>query len=290
MNAQAFSFQLAFEDAAGNRDTLELGFDPNATDGIDASFGETNLLGTAPNSGLDVRVSDEWEKRMNQGLASGTFHTKKQILEKTNCSAGIANDYLMSLTLDIRTDFWPVTVSWDSAFFSGYFNDTSGLCYGLALLTDGPYNGIQGFVDGYSNLPLVSMQSSTNYSFSTNVSPSTAFPQHSYMDAAGDSVPVFWFFFNELTFYQVGIEDEMTAGPKVEIFPNPSHGQNALKIDANGHEITDLKCFDLQGKEMPTHFRSGQIDISMFPAGMYCLKGVLDDHLLFREAFVVQRH
>lgn len=288
--AQAFSFKLAFEDAVGNKDTLELGFDPMATDSIDPGWGETNLIGTTPNSGLDVRVSDEWEKRANQSLPSGTFHTKKQILEKTNCSTGIHPGELMFLTFDIRTDFWPVTVSWDSIpFAEGWMTDTISYCYKLALLTDGPYNGVQFFVDGYSSLPPIGMQGSGSpYSFSSNVATaSSSYPQHSYVDAQGDSVPVFWFFFNELTFYYVGIEDGLVT-PRISISPNPSLGHSHLNISAVDHAISELSCFDLQGKEMPIRYANGQINISMLPKGVYFLKGVLDNGSIFHEKFIVQ--
>ncbi len=61
--AQEFSFTLNFEDALGNTDSLIIGYDNNGTDGIDAAFGEVNIISVPYNSGIDVRISDEWWNR-----------------------------------------------------------------------------------------------------------------------------------------------------------------------------------------------------------------------------------
>lgn len=39
-----FEFELYFEDALGNRDTIILGYDDSATDGIDIGFEEERLI------------------------------------------------------------------------------------------------------------------------------------------------------------------------------------------------------------------------------------------------------
>src|SRR5690554_219642 len=73
--AQTFQFQMFFEDAIGNKDTLTIGYDLNGTELIDSSFGEENIIGIPLDSTFDVRISDAF---YNYGNA--TFHTKKQIL------------------------------------------------------------------------------------------------------------------------------------------------------------------------------------------------------------------
>jgi hypothetical protein len=55
-----FSFQLFFEDAIGNKDTVTLGYDYNATSGIDAAFGEVDILGVTWNNDFEVRGSDRY--------------------------------------------------------------------------------------------------------------------------------------------------------------------------------------------------------------------------------------
>src|SRR5690554_936883 len=53
-----FEFELYFEDAAGNKDTITLGYDENATDSVDIAFGEANLAGQLWGEDLDVRIGD----------------------------------------------------------------------------------------------------------------------------------------------------------------------------------------------------------------------------------------
>ena len=41
--SQEFKFNLFFQDSKGNKDTITLGYDINATDSIDSKLGETNI-------------------------------------------------------------------------------------------------------------------------------------------------------------------------------------------------------------------------------------------------------
>ena len=60
LSAQEFHFQMFFKDAAGNRDTIELGYDPFATDSLDFQFGEENIITRNFKGILDVRISNEY--------------------------------------------------------------------------------------------------------------------------------------------------------------------------------------------------------------------------------------
>ena len=70
-----FSFDLYFEDASGFKDTLILGYDQSATNGVDQAFGEIN------------EISQPWSSNLfqvfltNSGLEP-TLKSKKQILMK----------------------------------------------------------------------------------------------------------------------------------------------------------------------------------------------------------------
>ena len=101
---QEFSFKMYFEDAIGNKDTLELGYDVNATDTIDAILGEINIIGIPLDSVFDIRISDAyWNNNV------GTFQTKKQIVQSNNCRA------LSFITIDLKCNNWPVTATWDNS-------------------------------------------------------------------------------------------------------------------------------------------------------------------------------
>jgi hypothetical protein len=57
---EEFSFNLAFEDSFGNRDTLNLGYDPISTDSIDLAFGEVNINGQVWNSSFEARTFENY--------------------------------------------------------------------------------------------------------------------------------------------------------------------------------------------------------------------------------------
>jgi hypothetical protein len=73
------SFQMKFVDAAGNADSITLGYDITATDTLDSFFGETNIVSVAYKSGLDVRVGNKYYP---SSPGQSPFQCKKQILFK----------------------------------------------------------------------------------------------------------------------------------------------------------------------------------------------------------------
>ncbi|MCE9540441.1 MAG: hypothetical protein K8R85_14670, partial [Bacteroidetes bacterium] len=111
VKGQQFSFQMKFADAVGNTDSIIMGYDINATDTIDALFGEINIIGLPLDTSLDVRISNEWYYR-NYLNTNGTYQTKKQIIYK-NCT----NFWYSVQSIDILTKHWPVTMTWDSTLF-----------------------------------------------------------------------------------------------------------------------------------------------------------------------------
>jgi hypothetical protein len=124
IQAQAeFSFQLFFEDALGNKDTVTIGYDDNATSGIDAAFGEIDILGVPWNSTFEVRGSD----RYTNGTPS--FQSKVDIQNSPSFH-----------TIDIHCLTYPFVVSWDSIPFSSpllsgtelYFPNIADLSFRLA--------------------------------------------------------------------------------------------------------------------------------------------------------------
>ena len=139
--SQEFKMKLWFQDAVGNKDSIELGYDLLATDSIDSQYGETNSITTPWSNNFEVRISNEWKNRFNNNQ-SGTYHTKKQIVKKQLCSIP------HSVTaIDIKAQHWPVTVSWDSTL---NFTD----CYNSSLLTSVmPYGwwDTPGFISLFAN-------------------------------------------------------------------------------------------------------------------------------------------
>lgn len=136
--AQQFSFRMVFVDFLGNRDTVTLGYDDNATNGIDAALGEQNIAGQPYKPGLDVRASNIWWKKhadaqsflqgkdamVDAFINEPAMQAKKQFVKNTNsCILGSVHKgpfwkIIPIIELDVRTENWPVLAYWDSSVFS----------------------------------------------------------------------------------------------------------------------------------------------------------------------------
>ena len=110
-SAQEFSFELYFEDALWNRDTLVFGYDPLATDSIDVAFGEENIITQPWDSVFEVRISDYYYE--NPTLRPTSFNSNKGIFKKRT-----GYNYLTTaMQINIKSNHFPITVSCDSTLF-----------------------------------------------------------------------------------------------------------------------------------------------------------------------------
>ncbi len=115
---EEFSYKLYFEDAAGNKDTVVIGFDANGTKGIDAIFGEEDILNHPWSNNMEVRIGNMTQNPgggTNMGPYPSSFtainHTKKQIVKK-DCSQNWSQAYEVVYVLLKHVEF-PLTISWD---------------------------------------------------------------------------------------------------------------------------------------------------------------------------------
>ncbi len=109
VTAQEFCFPLIFEDAIGNRDTVFMGYDPNATDSIDIAFGEENIIMLPWNNMLDVRAG-EVKDFLEFDTIAPSYQSKKQIASKT-CN------FYHKLSILVKCDNYPLKISWDTTAF-----------------------------------------------------------------------------------------------------------------------------------------------------------------------------
>jgi len=108
-----FSFDLYFEDALGNRDTITLGYDPLATDGIDSQFGEENIIALPWDSVFEVRIGDKTYSGTNW-LSDNSYLTKRQILQSYCDNSTISN----RVSLQLKSTNFPVKVKWNRELFA----------------------------------------------------------------------------------------------------------------------------------------------------------------------------
>lgn len=163
MAQEEASFKLYFEDFTGNKDTLILGYDENATNGIDVAYGEENIISQLWSGGFEVRISDAQIAYPDPPYSiysypnSENFHSKKQIIKK-DCLSNLWNSF--ELTLLIKNAVYPVKFTINSdAWVSGcsslsFVTDLHPGCWfdcsvtGTEYLIDNPIEILNGDIDG----------------------------------------------------------------------------------------------------------------------------------------------
>jgi hypothetical protein len=230
LHAQQFSFPMVFVDAAGNRDTLILGYDNNATNAIDVGFGEQNINSTPYNSTLDARAGNNWWKAhaSSQAYLQGKdpfvdafinatpMQTKTQVVKNTNsCYPGAIwqgsfKTEVPIIELNIRTNNWPVTAHWDRDAFKEP-------CRNGTVFTD-MHPG--GWWDGGLTSFKAELPQRDSFVFSFN--------SQNTITYGTEKIPVYWLAFGDtsLSFDDLEMEwllhiPSTTAKAELRIFPNP---------------------------------------------------------------------
>ncbi|MCF6170808.1 MAG: T9SS type A sorting domain-containing protein [Bacteroidales bacterium] len=268
MFGQEFSFSIVFEDAIGNKDTLVLGYDANATDTIDEEFGEINIIGIPLDSLFDVRVSDAFWKN---GI--GTFQTKKQIVPANSCTGPSL------ITIDFKCVNWPVTASWDNSVF----DDT---CREGSVFTS-VHPGGWWDTGSPSDLWRAELKNENEVTFTSNVIPGAFNENYAYINQVSDTIPVFWLAFGKAGLLWMDV-DEIDQEKSLAIFPNPNDG--SFFVDNRFSEKGALRIFTLKGGEVESlHIDANTLQFisTDLPAGMYM--AVLElPHQRLSAKFVVQ--
>jgi hypothetical protein len=116
LQAQAFRFELWFEDAAGQRDTIALGYDDEATWGIDPQFGEVDIKSHPLGDSLEVRLAyyEYGTLGCDETMFDPTlFHTKTRIYPG-ECAATFEEEASMIIIVNA---VFPLRMSWDRSLF-----------------------------------------------------------------------------------------------------------------------------------------------------------------------------
>lgn len=257
--AQEFSFELYFEDAVGNKDTLILGYDPMATDSIDVVFGETNIISDPWDSLFDVRITDKFFIRGDSESDTATFHTKKQIV---NYSCNTRPHTLSAI--DIKAKYWPVTASWNSVLFQDS-------CLNGSIFTSFHPGGWWD-VGSPSDLALVILGQQSQATFSSQIRLSVGGhlnDNYAYVSEEGDTISIFWQAFGDSNLVRVAINEKEREA--IKIYPNPVSDFLNIQCDNVGR-IDRIRIFNSLGGLMRIEPGANRIDLRNLPNGMYVVQ------------------
>lgn len=139
--SQEFHTTFYLSNDQGLLDSVTIGFDPEAADGIDPTYGEQDLL-HLPMADFELRTGQVYNERMTyfEDLEHPVLDSLAQYAGKTEiipkeCSyfLPVSNQagFLPSITLFIKTDTFPVVLKWDKQAFEN-------ACVQMSFLTDWP--------------------------------------------------------------------------------------------------------------------------------------------------------
>ncbi|WP_156169010.1 T9SS type A sorting domain-containing protein [Kordia jejudonensis] len=261
-SAQEFSVELFFQDAAGNQDSVILGYDDNATDDIDAAFNEVNIITTPYTTGLDVRISDELKARITYPIPlTPTYHTKKQIFRK-DCPT----DFTIH-AIDIVTDHWPVTLTWDNSLF----NDACRNGTVFTSISPGGWWDTSSPSDFSSGFWRVQLLNQTQVVFDDNTYYTGAStPNYSYTSDDNRVVSVFWFTFGNES-QLLSTEEEKLSN--VVVYPNPTSDEVKIDLGTINLEVDTIALLDIHGKRSNvTLDKNNVIQLKQRKSGIYFVK------------------
>lgn len=260
-NAQEFAFPIYFEDAAGYKDTLVLGYDITATDSVDIAFDEINIISEPLNDELDVRVSNAFFR--GYGELPATYHTKKQII-KNSCGYGFP--VYPVICIDIKSNHWPVNVMWDSTLFVDTCVAESQFASFLYWSWD---------ITWPNDFNLYLNQQSSQIA-KTESDPSDDLTY--YINDSGDTIRVFFIVLDDEQ-YTENIESHEVFDFK--IFNN----KEILTVSSDQFVIGKIEILDLAGKTVIVE-NAKAISIAGLPEGLYLCRVYVSSGIIKTFKFI----
>jgi hypothetical protein len=246
-----FSFYLYFEDALGNRDTITIGYDPLATDGIDELFGEENIISQAWDSVFEVRISDYYDR--NAVGEQVSFNTEKCIQYK------FSQPYFKTnrIEIDIHAKHFPIKISCDSTLLQtaerrGTF---------ITSMLPGGWFDTGGFVTNlfYNPQTLINFAGFESWSL---------YPFNYYYLEASDSVFVCWAAIADSNVNTSNVLENKLEN-KIEVFPNPVFNNSNLHISSGDY----YNLCNIQGHLIKSGgIENKSINLENIPPGVYYIK------------------
>lgn len=243
--SQNFDFRVRFfaTDALGRMDTVELGFDPDFTNGLDAQLGEINLFGQ-PADTLEIRILQRDPANWNNLCSGGgdsiyfleNFDSRLNVRKDLYSFSGIDYFYFGNFELMVFAKDLPVTITADLSelpdYFSGY-SSIKTMGTGCIALNENP---LYPFL-GSQPLAVVNGDSTT---------------LHVYLQ------------------HEVGVKDPF-ANSRFRIAPNPVSSDFELQgLEADG--LVDYEILNGLSKTVLKGTSTGTFRMETLSSGMYYLK------------------
>ncbi|HLP20207.1 MAG TPA: T9SS type A sorting domain-containing protein [Chitinophagales bacterium] len=246
--AQQFSTPITFNNFisypfnVAGRDTIIIGYDPAASDTLDTSFGETNILGNYYDTVLDVRISNIWGIQNSPAYFGQTpYQTKKQIAPD-RCGTNAPS----IIELNIKSKYWPVYVYWTRPEFQDSCRNGSS----LTNMNPADWWGGQGFREVFAIW---------NYH--------PIYPNQWYHIQGNDTIYTYWIGLGDSESVALKIIDMQTDNHGIRVYPNPVIDR--FTVEAPGDfNLEYVELYSVDGRLL-LKTSDGAVNISNFSRGIY---------------------
>ena len=244
---QGFEIPIYFEDSAGYKDTIVLGYDPLASYAIDTSFGEINIIDSSYNDDFEVRAAIYEYDGNNYGYLPRIIESKKMIVGNV-CSNPSYTGEDNSIMVVIKSHNWPITMTWDKTLFQE-------VCNFLDIIDCTPGGWFDVCGGGHPHM-FFEMRLTDTVSY---------YDAEFKIETDIDTLSALFFrFYSD---FGSGFED--ASEKTIDFFPNPTQGLISFDYPLN----TDDKIFvtDIMGRQVSFKYSNQEVDLLHAPDGMYIL-------------------
>jgi len=263
--AQKFSTKLYFLNKTGEKDTIEVGYDINATSGVDAEFGEVSY--STPLDSMKFKTFI-----LTSGQESPSF-LKKQII---GLNAGWIELGAMKIVFPYES--LPVTISWDKEMFIDSERNFS-------LITDWPIGGWFDASGGWNHKKIyLKDSSSVQFNTATNSDELVAMKQFGYtFTNEGNQVPLRTIYLAFASKDNISSLQKINSEISIEVYPNPV--KNKMRIYTQiQNSIQSITLISLDGKiKKIIDGNESEIDCSSLEKGIYYIAIKLDKSIVYKR-------
>ncbi len=247
VQAQQFTFDVYFEDAIGNRDTITLGYDATASDTINPQYGEVNIVNQAWDSVFEVRLS-EFDYIYTGSTYNPSFQSKKKIMKfipQIPCVYSSAPVFIA-----VKNKYRPFHFTWDSTLFQDTVRMSSGFQF-YHYVCLGPVWA--------SSTDSLMYEDPFNYC------------EQCHIQQNGDTIWLIGFTFSY--FNTIGFQDPNSKDLVIKVYPNPVKDVVTFDME-NINQESELIIYNSLGQlvreeQIDNSKQDYKINISDYKSGIY---------------------
>ena len=245
ITAQSFQVPIYFEDAAGQNDTIVVGYDITGSYGIDPALGEIDIRDSAYSKPFEVRAAI-YDYYTDWPNLPRIIESKKMIIGYV-CFDPTYFDEANSVMLVIKSDHWPVDLSWDNSLFQETCNRLD-----IVDCTPGGWFDVCGPGHPYQILEIPNSEPVRATYFGTEFQIETD---------DGTLQALF------LRFNRAGSATKDVSHVDMNVIPNPS--QSLFQLDYPMSPGDKINITDLMGNPIRFTYQNKVVDLLDAPDGMY---------------------